>query len=66
MKVSRQLYNKLSFMKKRLLRLRAAYGKQLGEKKISRERYFQLVDADRQWFKEYVIESIEKESATRC
>lgn len=48
-------------MRKRYLRLRTAYGAQLGSCKITRERYFQMVDADKRGFEEYVKRTLSKE-----
>lgn len=60
MRISRETADKLRLMRKRYLRLRAAYGAQLGSSKITRERYFQLVDADKRGFEEYVKKTLSK------
>lgn len=61
MRIPRETADKLRLMRKRYLRLRAAYGAQLGSRKITRERYFQLVDADKHGFEEYVKRTLSKE-----
>lgn len=61
MRIPKETADRLSIMRKRYLRLRASYGERLGSRKITRERYFQLIEADRRGFEEYVKRTLSKE-----
>ena len=61
MRISKETADKLRLMHKRYLTLRASYREKLGSRKITRERYFQLIEADKRGFKEYVKRTLSKE-----
>lgn len=54
MKISKELYDSLLLLRKRYLNIRGSYNDMLAKHKITREQYFDKIDADKKWYNSYI------------